>query len=150
MEHRFSGNGISFRYPSGWQIEEQPGRTESSVTVSPEGDSTAFWTVILLSRRPEVEETLETVLSSFEEEYEELDQYPVEEEIAHHPSLGRDLEFVCLELTNSAAVRVFRTGMFTAVILYQATDQEFETFSDEFTAITGSLRCDFDQGTLFE
>ena len=91
--------------------------------------------------------TLRTVLRAFEEEYPELDAYPVEQEIAGRRAVGRDLEFVCLELTNTAGVRVFRTRDFTGVILFQATDSEFETCEPAFRMMTGSLTCGWEGAT---
>ena len=65
-------------------------------------------------------------LNAFREEYEELDIYPVAETICHRESIARDLEFVCLEMMNSAFLRAFKTDGFTVLILYQGTDRELE------------------------
>jgi hypothetical protein len=137
----YHGPGFRFRYPVDWGVEEdQPGE-EFTVTVRPRGETTAFWSVTMLRDRPPPQLTLRTILRAFEEEYAELDSYPVEERIAGQEAVGRDLEFFCLELTNSAFVRVLRTRAFTLVILAQATDAELEECRESFALMSGSLEC---------
>lgn len=137
----YHGPGFRFRHPVDWGVEEGPPEEEFTVTVRPRGETTAFWSVTVLRDRPPPQLTLRAILRAFEEEYAELDSYPVEERIAGQEALGRDLEFICLELTNSAFVRVLRTRAFTLVILAQATDTELEECRGAFALMSGSLEC---------
>lgn len=137
--------GLQFRPAESWQLSEEQSERELSLTLRPEGDSTAFWSLTLLFDRPDPQETLQSVLEAFEEEYEEIDIYPVEQRVARREASARDIEFVCLELTNSAYVRVFQTPRFTAVLLYQATDHEVDAFQPDFDAMTASIECDLDE-----
>lgn len=137
----YHGPGFRFRHPADWVVEEGPDGEEFTVTVHPRGETTAFWSVTLLRERPPPQLTLRTIVRAFEEEYSELDSYPVEERIAGQNAIGRDLEFLCLELTNSAFVRVLRTSAFTLVILAQATDSELEECRTPFALMSGSLEC---------
>ena len=88
---------------------------------------------------------METALDAFREEYAELDIYPVVETICHRESIARDLEFVSLELINSAFLRAFRTDHFTALILYQGTDKELELTREQLEKISLSLQCEGDK-----
>jgi hypothetical protein len=139
----YTGPGFHFRYPGDWTIEEERGDHELTVTVRPHEDEegTAFWSLTILLERPQVQPALRAVLRAFEESYEELDAYPAEEQIAGRKAVGRDLEFVCLELLNTARLRVFRTRDFTAVVLWQATDEELANYQSGFRTVTGSLQC---------
>jgi hypothetical protein len=138
----YTGPGFHFRYPPGWVVDEDQQDQELTVTVRPEGEeTTAFWSLTILPDRPNVQQVLRAVLRAYEEDYPELDTYPVEQEIAGRKASGRDLEFVCLELLNTARLRVFRTRDFTAVVLCQAMDEELEAMEDAFRLLTSSLQC---------
>jgi hypothetical protein len=58
------------------------------------------------------------------------------------PALGRDLDFVCYDLVNSATLRAFQTSEKTVVVLYQGTDHELVSTRSQLEAITASLQCD--------
>jgi hypothetical protein len=49
------------------------------------------------------------------------------------------MNFYCLDLTNTALVRGFRTADATCIILYQAEDREFATVEPVLRAMTTSL-----------
>jgi hypothetical protein len=61
--------------------------------------------------------------------------------VGRRPAVSWDLEFFCLELTNSARIRAFRAPRFTCLLLFQGTDQEFERTEDTFLKIARSIRC---------
>ena len=52
---------------------------------------------------------------------------------------GRDIEFVCLELVNSAVLRAVATPERTILVLYQGTDHELEDTRRMMERITESL-----------
>jgi hypothetical protein len=116
------------------------GRRSVSV-YSPGG---AFWTVALHARSTDPEELVATVLKAVKQEYEEFESEPVQEEVAGKLLAGYDLNFYCLDLTNSALIRGFRTDAASCVILCQAEDREFREVEPVFRAITASLLRDTD------
>lgn len=136
----YAGSGVSFQYPADWRLDEQYEEGDLTLNIRPDDEGTAFWSLTLLGGRPTVQSALRAVVRAFEEEYEELDSYPAEQEIAGCRAIGRDIDFVCFELTNSATVRVFRTPEFTAVLLSQATDSEQKDYRPGFDFITDSLQ----------
>jgi hypothetical protein len=144
MTGRYTAPGLRFRYPEEWQLAEDRAADELTVTVRPDADATGFWSITLLFNRPSPDEALRTIEQAFADEYDELDVYPVDAKVARRKALGRDIDFVCFELTNSGCVRVFQTPRFTAVVLYQATDLEMKSLRDEFAQITASIECDAD------
>jgi hypothetical protein len=139
--NRFSAGGIQFLYPAGWELEEERGTSEWSITVRPDAQATAFWSVTLLTDRPDPDETVQTVLAAFSGDYDEIDVYSRAQSIARLPARGVDVEFVCLELTNSAFIRAVRTEQFTLLLLMQATDRELERWGTDLEALTASLSC---------
>jgi hypothetical protein len=137
MSQLFSKHGVQFRYPPGWEVSEQ--REEGQITITVSSPHTSFWTLTLLTGRPEPEDIVTAVLDAFEEEYDELDIYPSKARIGRRPTVARDIDFVCLELLNVARVRAFRLPDFTVMLLYQGTDGEFAEAGPILERITKSL-----------
>ena len=110
MPVTFDNLGISFQYPDNWQLDEEEIRAgQSAVTVfSPGG---GFWSVALhtgSSAHPS--QLAKAALDTMRKEYEDLDAEPVRETIAGCDLVGFDLNFFCLDLTNTARIRCCATG----------------------------------------
>jgi hypothetical protein len=137
MQQEYAKHGVRFRYPAEWEVSEEREGSQVAITVS--SPNTAFWMVTLLADRPDPEETVAAVLDTFEEEYDELDVYPVTARVCERGAVARDVDFVCLELLNMAFIRAFRTERFTVVVLYQGTDGDLEELQTLLEQITRSL-----------
>ena len=85
------------------------------------------------------EELVDTALQTMKQVYDELDAEAVAETIGEVELVGCDMNFYCLDLTNTAAVRSGRTGEATLVIFWQADDRELADVEAVFRAITRSL-----------
>lgn len=142
----YRGYGVRFRYPPHWELSEEKAEQQNSATVS--STETSFWSLTLFFDRPRSEDLIESAVEVFRNEYEECDIYPTESVVCHRTSVARDLEFVCLELVNSAFLRAFETSQFTALVLYQGTDTELQESKEMLEEITASLECDGDE-TIF-
>lgn len=136
----YSDRGVSFHHARGWSVasEDKPGERVVSVT----GATSGFWSLMIFLDRPDPEDVLETVLASFREEYEDLDEYDAEEEICGQPALARDVGFFCYDLTNTAEIRVFQTDRLTVLVLCQATDDDWDDVVDQFQQMTSTLELD--------
>lgn len=139
MDREFVNHGVTFKYPPEWELSEQSKLGEVSITVS--SPRTAFWTLTLFYDRPEPQEIIETVLAAFHEEYDEMDDYPARARLCQHKTVARDIEFVCLELLNSAWARSFRTEDYTVLVLYQTSDLDIDETQPVMESITRSLKC---------
>jgi hypothetical protein len=84
-------------------------------------------------------ELAQTALVAFQNEYDELDSEPIREEIGGVELTGFDLNFYCLDLTNTARVRSGSKNSMTYLVICQAEDREFEEVSAVFQAMTASL-----------
>lgn len=143
----FNEYGISFEYPNDWKLSKEVDETNGEIQISVSGEGSSFWLISIFLVDLPAEELLKRSLEVFQDEYDELDIYEVNDRLAGKDCLGCDVEFVCSELINSAYLRVFKTELFTAFILYQGTDQELETTLKDLEAISKSLDCfdsDFD------
>ncbi|MCA9071987.1 MAG: hypothetical protein KDA84_23830, partial [Planctomycetaceae bacterium] len=103
---------------------------------------TSFWTLSLLSGRPDPKRVLREVMETFRGEYVEIDEYPAQAVIHQTECQACDLQFMQYELINSAYLRVCPAGSRTALILYQGMDQELEYTRPVLEAITASLEWD--------
>ncbi len=138
----YDQNQIRFRFPTGWELSEQVNEDETTISVQSEG--TSFWTIVLLKSRPDPDYVLDSVVSTFEQDYEDVDVVNHVGSLCGLPALGRDLDFVCYDLVNSATLRAFQTSEKTVLVLYQATDHELAATRAQLEEITASLQCDDD------
>jgi len=136
LDEVYRGNDISFRYPGHWERGEES--RDDAVTISV-GDLGAFWSVTVLRRRPKAERVLEEAIQAFEDEYDEVDQYPVGATLGGESGLGKNLEFVALELINCVMLRAVEVGGRTYFVMAQVTDHERDQFEPIFEAISASL-----------
>ena len=144
MVDEYAQNGVRFRYPDYWELTEQPNGDGVAVTLS--GPGTCFWMLQLFLDAPAPDHVISQAVDAFRDEYDEIDFYPISDELCGRPASGGDLKFVCLELINSASLRACQTDRFTALVLFQGTDSELEETRETLEAITASLRCDSDDG----
>ena len=86
MNETYEGHGIRFRYPAHWELSEQPGDDATSITV--ESPETSSWTVSLFFDGPSPEEVVDSAVQAFREEYDEVDVYPVEDQLGSHRSVA--------------------------------------------------------------
>ena len=93
----------------------------------------------MFKSRPDPDAVLDTVVAAFEQDYEEVDVLTAVSSLCGLPSLGRDLDFVCYDLLNSATLRAFQTSSHTVLVMFQGTDHELESTRPQMESISASL-----------
>jgi hypothetical protein len=138
MPQLYQKLGIHFQYPDNWTLDEQEAlEGNGAVSVfSPEG---GFWSVAVHPPTADLPKLLSAAVTAMREVYEQLDAEAVDETIAGQELIGYDMNFYCLDLTNSACVRGIRAGQRILVIFCQAEDREFERIAPIFHAMSTSL-----------
>jgi len=138
MPASFDRFGISFQYPDNWTLEteEDRGGVQSVTVQSPTG---AFWTVAIHLPGASAEAVLATGLKVMRQLYDELDSEPVTETVLGKTLHGQDLNFYCLDLTNTAWLRALATDEATFLIMYQAEDRDLDEVEAVLRAITISF-----------
>ncbi len=134
----FNKLGLRFQYPENWTLETDsatPGRQSVSV-YSPGG---GFWSISAHSSDAVPAKLASTAVDAMKREYDELDSEPANEEIDGVKLTGFDLNFYCLDLTNTARIRAFHNQRGSYLVICQAEDREFDQLSDVFQAMTTSL-----------
>jgi hypothetical protein len=135
----FDRLGVRFQYPDNWTLDDSEASEEApSVTVySPDGG--AFWSLVVHPGTVSIEDAAAAALDAMQNEYEQLDSEEVEDYVVGHPLVGYDLNFYCLDLTNTALIRSFADETNTYLILCEAEDREYAAVEPVFKAITHSL-----------
>ena len=131
--------GIRFEYPENWTLDEQEARdTRNAVTIYAPGG--AFWSVNLQpTDSSEPAELVESVVETMRQEYPDIDVIPASETIEGWELIGYEINFYCLDLTNTAQVRAVSSPFGNFVILAQAEDREYDRLAPVFNALTVSL-----------
>ncbi len=134
----FDRFGLAFHHPDNWAVdtEDSEGRYATVTVFSPGG---AFWSVSGHAPGGDPAALAEAVVSQMREEYRELDAEPASEDVAGHRLVGIDLNFYCLDLTNTAQVRTLTTPDAIYLILCQAEDREWDEVAPVFAAMTTSF-----------
>ena len=133
--HRF---GLTFDHPDNWLVdtEDSEGRFATVTVYSPGG---GFWSVSGHAPGGDPGELAAAVVSEMREEYRELDAEPAAETIGGRGLTGFDLNFYCLDLTNTAQVRTLATPAAIYLLLCQAEDHDWDELAPVFAAITTSF-----------
>jgi len=134
----FHRHGIHFQYPENWTLETDEG-AKGCRGASVYSSGGGFWAVTVHPREEDPRALAKAALETIKREYDELDSEPASEKIGAHELAGYDLNFYCLDLTNTAWIRGFRTAKSTLLVICQAEDREFDQVADVFRAITASL-----------
>lgn len=121
----FDDHGIRFEYPSDWEVEVNDDGPITTVSLQSPG-GLAFALVTMDDSRPSPAEIADEALSAMREEYPGLDAVPALETIGGHRAVGHDVEFISLDMTNTCAIRCFRTPRRTILVFGQWSDLEAE------------------------
>lgn len=138
MPRVFDKLGVRFLYPDNWTIDESE-VLEGNNTVSLYAPDGAFWSIIVHPAGYDPRDLVEAAEAAMRQEYEQLDSEPYHDVVAETEVVGCDLNFYCLDLTNTALIRSFGTDQATYLILCQAEDREFTAAGPIFEAITRSV-----------
>ncbi len=133
----YDSHGVRFSYPANWELAEDNFPNEHRITI--DNGSTSFWSLTLYFERPTPEQLVESASEAFREEYDEIDFYEAQACLCRGRTIARDVDFVCLEFVNSAFLRAFETDEFTALVLYQETNQSLRENRPILEQITNSL-----------
>ena len=81
----------------------------------------------------------QAVVGQMREEYRDLDSEAATETVSGRKIPGYDLNFYCLDLTNTAAVRTLETADAIYLFFCQAEDREWDRVAHVFQAMTTSF-----------
>jgi hypothetical protein len=135
--------GLSFTYPENWSLDEGEAlEGNRSVAVYSPGGS--FWSVSIHPSETRPHDLVKAAIKALRETYDELDTEEIEDSMAGRRLVGADVNFYCLDLTNTAVIRSFAAPNYVCLVLSQADDREFSAIANVFKAMTLSLLNSFD------
>jgi len=134
----FSRSDLRFEYPENWSLDESDDESgcEQIVISSPE---TAFWHLSRHSPDVELESLFDEALAALRSEHQDIEVEPARQRLEDHDLEGFDVNFICLDLTNTCKLRACRTPSATFLLICQAEDREFDRVSAVFQAMLASL-----------
>lgn len=135
---RYAQSGLAFDYPDNWSVDttDSAGGRAAVTVYSPEG---AFWSVSAHAPGGDPGVLSQAVVEQMREEYRDLDSESAEEMVAGRRLPGYDLNFYCLDLTNTAAVRTLEAEDAIYLFFCQAEDREWDRIAHVFRAMTTSF-----------
>lgn len=134
----FDDHGIRFQYPNGWDVEVDSDGAKTTVSLqSPNG--VAFAIVSLDESCPEPTQLAGLAMDAMQQEYPDLDSFPVIDSIDGHPAVGHDVEFLSLDATHSCLIRSYRTPRRTVLLFGQWTDFEEEETIEQIRSLRSSI-----------
>lgn len=136
----WQGHGVRFLYPDIWQLIEQPDGTD--IVINVECSATSFWTLRILPDCPPPPQVMESCVTAFRDEYDDIEVDKPTAMLAEMPAVARDLTFFCVELLNSVSLRCVRATDFTLLVWWQGTHHEQAECQAVFEQMTESLRAD--------
>jgi len=138
MPVEFNKLGVAFQYPENWTLDEEDALAgRKSVTVySPRG---AFWSISVHPISADPVRLAKAAVDAMKAEYAELEAEETQETIAGRETVGYNLNFYYLDLTNTARVRCIRTDRATYAVFCQGEDRDFDELEAVFRAMTTSF-----------
>ena len=124
-------------YPDGWEVVETA--TEDGLTVNLQSPGSVFLFLTLCDNESQPEDVADQALDAMREDYPDLDSCPISEMIADQPTIGHDVNFFSLDLTNTCWIRAFSSSRRTVLIFAQTNDMELEAGERVFRAICDSI-----------
>lgn len=130
--------GVRFLYPENWTLDESE-MLEGNNSVSVFSPSGGFWSLIVHPAGLNPQDLVDAAVGAMRQEYDELDAEPRVEMFEDRELVGSEMNFYCLDLTNTAVARSFGTSEATYLLFCQADDREFQRIGPVFEAITRSF-----------
>ena len=128
---------LQFQYPEGWEVEET--QSSDALTISVQSPGTMFCLLTLFEPDRSSQKVADQALKTMREEYPALESAPVAETMAKLETVGHDISFFSLDLTNTCWIRAFESDRHTTLIFAQTSDIDLELNEQLFRAICASI-----------
>lgn len=137
MPSVFEQSGLRFEYPENWSLDDASEDGVEQVVVS--SPNTGFWHLSKYAADAELESLFDEALAALRTEYQDMETEPADDVVDGQQLTGFDVNFICLDLTNTCWLRGFQTGDATYLLICQAEDREFAQIGPVFQAMLASL-----------
>ncbi|RIK81145.1 MAG: hypothetical protein DCC68_09380 [Planctomycetota bacterium] len=135
--------GVRFLYPENWTLDDgtddEAGPDEKQNSVSIYSPGGAFWSLAIYPPNQTPTDLAAEVMRALRGEYQDMDVATVTEAVEGQDLVGYDMNFIYLDLTNTASVRALHTPRATYVVYYQSEDRELAEIKAVFDAMLASF-----------
>jgi hypothetical protein len=138
MPAKYQNGAIAFQYPENWTLEDD-GLLGGNPAVTVSSPGGGFWSAAAIPLPADPVQLAASILDAMKQEYEGLESELIQENLADRALSGYDMNFFCLDLTNTAQLRWTRGNNAIYTIFCQAEDREFARLAPVFQAMTYSL-----------
>lgn len=135
---KFRRDNVDFDYPDNWTVEVDDA-AEAGLQLSVSAPDGAFWSLSRQPARSDPEQLTEAAVQQLRQDYPDLDSEPADELVFGCRLSGADVNFSCLDLTNTAAFRCLQLPTACYAIFCQAEDRDWQQLHHVFKAMTASL-----------
>jgi hypothetical protein len=140
----FERDGISFRYPENWSLEEQTD-AEGGWTVIVNSAGTAFLMVSLQPEASDAGDLADQTLDALRGEYKEFDAEDVMETICGLPAIGFNADFLTADTASLCRVRALDSFAGPLLLLAQVSEYDRDAHDPVLRAIVASLDVEADR-----
>ncbi|MDC0936189.1 hypothetical protein OAS39_07865 [Pirellulales bacterium] len=130
--------GIHFDYPENWELETFDD-AEGGGAVIVSSPETAFFQLSRHSAGTDAELLFDEALAALRSEYGAIEAHSAKDTVDGTMVTGYNVNFYCLDLTNTCRIRTITVDSATYMVLFQAEDEEFNRVNAVFEAIFTSL-----------
>ena len=138
MPAKYDRDGFAFQYPDNWVLEEDPSDGLPR-TVSVTAESGAFWSLSIYDDGTPPAILQQQTIEALSQEYEGVETDELEIELMTQQVDATDLQFYCLDFLIHARLIPIARGNYSALLIWQAEDREFDQLETVFQAITISM-----------
>jgi hypothetical protein len=135
---QFQRDTVRFEYPDNWTVEADDS-SEGGLQVSVSAPDGAFWSLSQLPAGCDPAELTAAAVAQLREDYPDLESEPAAETVFEQSLTGTDINFSCLDLTNTAAFRCLELPNGCYAVFCQAEDRDWQQLHHVFKAMTASL-----------
>lgn len=139
MVQTFSRSGISFRYPTSWDLDtEEAG--DGGWTITLQSQQTAF---LLVSLRPDANDAAQVAdeaLEALRTEYKELDAENAVETFAGQVAIGHNIDFLTVDTPIVCWTRCFETPEGPVLVMCQTSEFDRDENEPVLRAICASFQ----------
>jgi hypothetical protein len=138
MIETFTRDGVRFKYPNNWILEDDADGASSDWTVSLQTPHSAIY---MVSYRPDTDPTelADETLDALLDDYADLESTATADEVAGRVALGYDIDFITLDVTVNAQLRTLPHGDAAVLIMWQMADRDRAHYESLMAAVTKSL-----------
>jgi len=130
--------GVQFQFPENWELQDDRSDDWPKL-ISVHNATGAFWSLTIYEDVEPPVRVVQQAVDAMREEYEDVEQHPLDLELVDTPLHGVELQFYCLDFLVQSRLMTGIVEHRTFLVTWQAEDRDFDEMEPVFRAITVSF-----------